>query len=541
MFRAKTYGYHDIHRLAEQLKDVDDFQKLSQHYESKILFATSLGGELGVVKLESLLATALKFKKVDCQFLLCDGILPACQLCTYLAFNDRIDKFIEEGPQKLFCPSCYKDARKAIEALGFKVHAYSDFLKQKEKNVIQSILDSTTIESIPGYRIDSIPVGEHALAGALRFMTRSSLPDTGQGRDVLKRYFEAALKTTLVTQNLLQQNDFDCVVAHHGIYVPQGIIVQTARANSVRVVSWNVAYRAKTFVFSHGDSYHHTMIDEPVSEWQQLEWDQKKEEKLNYYLQSRLKGTGDWITFQDEDNEMNSDSQLNQWLGGRNEKCVLLLTSVLWDAQVHYQQNAFTNIVEWVLFTINYFKKRPDLKLVIRIHPAEVRNKLPSKQQMVYEINAAYPTLPKNVLLLHPTHSVTSYEVASRSHCCLIYSTKMGVELSAKGIPIIVSGEAWIRNKGFSHDSSSKEEYIQLLDKIPNKIKMTPQQILLAKKYAYHFFFRRMIPIEGLESAKGWPPYKISSNAVAILCKDNIESLNCVTEGVMHEKSFVLG
>ena len=35
VFRAKTYGYRDIHGLAEQLKEVDDFQQLSQHYESK--------------------------------------------------------------------------------------------------------------------------------------------------------------------------------------------------------------------------------------------------------------------------------------------------------------------------------------------------------------------------------------------------------------------------------------------------------------------------------------------------------------------------
>ena len=56
------------------------------------------------------------------------------------------------------------------------------------------------------------------------------------------------------------------------------MIVQTARANGVRVVTWNVAYRANTFVFSHGDSYHHTMIDEPVSEWKEMTWDKNKEE-----------------------------------------------------------------------------------------------------------------------------------------------------------------------------------------------------------------------------------------------------------------------
>ncbi len=45
-------------------------------------------------------------------------------------------------------------------------------------------------------------------------------------------------------------------------------------------------------------------------------------------------------------------------------------------------------------------------------------------------------------------------------HCStvLIYGTKTGVELSAQGTPVIVGGEAWIRNKGLTMDASSPND-----------------------------------------------------------------------------------
>jgi hypothetical protein len=540
IFRAKTYGYRDIYQLADHLKNLENYKLNKNKSSSKILFATSLGGELASVKLESMLAVALQFNDYECEFLLCDGILPACQLCTYKSFNDRVGQFVKEGPQKLFCPSCYKDASKAIKSLGFGLHTYSQYLNKKDFEKIKSTLEKISFDSIPDYCMDDVPVGEHALAGALRFLTRSTITKDKLGLDVLRRYFEAALLTVYVIKNILNSNNIRCIVVNHGIYVPHGLTVQVARSLDIPVVVWNVSYRKNTFIFSHDDTYHHTLMSEPVSEWENIEWNEEKEDRLQTYLRSRLKGTGDWITFQNEKNEINNNSELEAFLGDNSTKCVSLLTNVLWDAQVHYHQNTFPNMLEWILFTIEYFKTRSDLKLIIRVHPAEVRSMLPSKQQVVDEISRKYPELPKNILLIPPLSPITSYEVALRSCCCLIYGTKMGVELSVLGIPVIVAGEAWIRNKGFTYDVSSQSEYQDILNKIPDdKNYYANTDVLRAKKYAYHFFFRRMLEINLFESANGWPPYKlpniISENQVKIN-----NALNCIVSGITNKNKFIV-
>ena len=45
---------------------------------------------------------------------------------------------------------------------------------------------------ISGYRFGNIAVGEHALAGALRFFASGSLDREPRGEEVLRSYFRAA-------------------------------------------------------------------------------------------------------------------------------------------------------------------------------------------------------------------------------------------------------------------------------------------------------------------------------------------------------------
>ena len=85
----------------------------------------------------------------------------------------------------------------------------------------------------------------------------------------------------------------------------------------------------------------------------------------------------------------------------------------------------------------------------------------------------------------------TSYEVVSISNAALIYGTKMGVELSASGIPVVVAGEAWIRGKGVTRDATSKEDYLDILNKLPfDKIDWTDLKVSEDYKYYANDFLK---------------------------------------------------
>jgi hypothetical protein len=179
------------------------------------------------------------------------------------------------------------------------------------------------------------------------------------------------------------------------------------------------------------------------------------------------------------------------------------------------------------------------LQLIIRIHPAEVRGTLLSRQPLLAEIQRAFPALPPNVFVIPPESQISTYAVMHQCDSVLIYGTKTGVELTSVGIPVIVAGEAWIRNKGVTLDAASPAEYFRLLDRLPLRARLSEEIVQRARRYAYHFFFRRMIPLDMMKPAAGWPPYRLELSGLADLLPGRSPGLDVICEGILTGSEFI--
>jgi hypothetical protein len=147
--------------------------------------------------------------------------------------------------------------------------------------------------------------------------------------------------------------------------------------------------------------------------------------------------------------------------------------------------------------------------------------------------------LPANVFLIGPESQVSTYAVMARCNAVLIYGTKTGVELASMGIPVIVAGEAWIRNKGITLDAASASEYFKLLDRLPLDQPMSDHQVQRARRYAFHFFFRRMIPLEFMEPSQDDLPYRLALRSVFDLEPGQSRGLDVICDGILHGTPFI--
>ncbi|ELR96681.1 hypothetical protein [Gloeocapsa sp. PCC 73106] len=503
----------------------------------KILIPTSVGGDIHLISIESLLAAALTLRGAQVHILLCDGVLPACFWCDS-TFYPKQQYFAAIGPQVDLCSFCFPSALSILEPLGLTIHRYSDFLQDLDYQKAEAIAATLNTTDISTYTLSGIKVGEHALAGALRFYARASLEGESHQEAILRRYFQAALLTTWATQRLLSTHEYQCAVFNHGIYVPQGLIGEVARHQNVRVVNWNPAYRQQCFIFTHYDTYHHQLMSESVSNWENINWNQQLENCLLDYLKSRWVGTNDWIWFH-ESPQFDLKAIASETGVDFSRPCIGLLTNVMWDAQLHYQANAFESLLAWVLETIRYFSDRPDLQLLIRVHPAEIRGTLPSRQPIIAEIAQVFPNLPSNIFIIPPESQVSTYAAMLSCNAVLIYGTKMGVELSSMGIPVIVAGEAWIRNKQITQDATSVGEYLHYLDQLPFTEGLSPDTLVRARKYAYHFFFRRMIPLEFTTKAQNASEFKLKDLQFSDLLPGRSAGLDLICEGILTGSEFI--
>jgi len=534
--RPPASPYPDWERLLKKDRALWERALSRAQNGPRILMATSAGGYVPGAIGESMLAAALTLRGAEVHALLCDEVLPGCIQGTLHA--TAAEDFAKCGPQGGLCGACFPPGYKMYRTLGVPTHRYSEFISADEQQASRALAADLPYAEIGKYELDELAVGEHALAGALRFFARGELGGEPHAETILRRYFEASLLTTHMTRRLLKAYPFTSACFHHGIYVPQGLIGEVARQEGVRVVNWNPTYRNQCFIFSHHDTYHHTLLEEPMAHWEDIEWSSEMEEEVMEYLKSRWRGTRDWIWFHEKPVE--ELSAISAELGvDFSRPCVGLLTNVVWDAQLHYRANAFPNMTEWVLQTIRYFAGRPELQLLIRAHPAEIRGTLPSRQPIAAEIQRAFPTLPKNVFLIPPESQVSTYAAMSPCNAVIIYGTKTGVELTSMGIPTIVAGEAWIRNKGITMDASSTEEYFDLLDGLPLDGRLSDRLTQRARKYAYHFFFRRMIPLSFMRQSNGAAPYSMEIESIEQLLPGRDPGLDVICEGILNGAEFI--
>ncbi len=533
---ASGDGYPDWSRICVDEKWRKEKLELPSGSRPKVLIATSIGSHLAAMQMETTLAAALSLRNAEVHALLCDAVLPGCQMCEPRFFTNA-KRFADHGPTKDLCGHCYSPGRRVYEDLGVPVHAYSDTLTDEDRHLVDKVSSELPLNEIEAFEFEGLKIGEHANAGALRFYARATIDNEPYGETVLRRYLNAALITALSVKRLFEQEKFDVAVFHHGIYVPQGIIGEVARQMGVRVVNWNPAYRKNCFIFSHRDTYHHTLMDEPVSVWEGMDWTSEREETISRYLRSRWQGENDWIRF--TENPFFEKDRILKEIGCDTSRPIIgCLTNVMWDAQLHYPANAFQNMLEWLLHTVRYFEKRPDLQLVIRVHPAEIRGSVPTRQPVVEELKTHFPILPANVFVVPPESNISTYVLAELCDSVIIYGTKTGVELTSVGIPVIVAGEAWIRNKGVTSDAESIAGYEAILDALPSKNRLATEITSRAKKYAYHFFFRRMIPVEVFEKGPGLPPYRFVGKLSDLEIGAD-RGLDCICDGILEGLAFV--
>ena len=355
---------------------------------------------------------------------------------------------------------------------------------------IKIIVSKTDYKEIKNFKINDISIGEHAYAGLLRYYAKGSLEFSKDEIEIFKKYFFSALKTYFISKNLFSSMKFDTVVLNHGIYVPQGIISEVAKSYGLQVVTWFTAYKDKSFLFSHDETYHKSLLKEPVNDWENRQLNNKEEKKLDDYISSRKLGTKDWVYFHNKNPKF--DFQINNYNNLKDQEFVSLFTNVVWDAQLFFDQNIFENMLDWLFQTIQYFIDQNKV-LVVRAHPAEISGTLPSQQKIYFEIKKKFGELPKNIIFIAPEDSTSSYSIIEKSQFCIVYGSTIGTEIAAMGKNVIVGGEAWIKNKEISYDPKSKSEYFELISKLISKPHMNYEKHKRAKMYAYHFFFRRMI------------------------------------------------
>lgn len=480
----------------------------------RVLICTSISAHPTAFRVDSLIAREMVRRGHEVTMLLCDGVLDACQDCEYRWAASEAD-FISNGPSRNHCGTCKISIKDRLP--GVKYLFYSELLDQE---FAVTTFKSRPLEDWFSLRDGDIFLGEHIRAGALRFLAKGTINQGNRfERQVVDRYGAAAIKTLEIARRLASENMFDRVILHHGIYVPQGVLCDVLKRTGLPLYTWALGYRSSCLLFAKGDTYHKVFASDMIG-WDNFDLGPEAEKTLDDYLRSRGAGTQDWVSWNRNAKGLESEPSVAAFIERFPDRCFGLFTNVFWDAQLHFEHSIFNDMLDWIVQTIQWFAEHQECGLIVRVHPAEVTGSVPSRQLIIDELAKPLPILPPNVLIVSPNQMVSSYEIAARCRSALIYGTKMGMELAALGMPVITAGDAWVRGKKITFDPASAQDYFELIDRAGRE--RLDFDVQRAKKFAYFYFFRKMIEVKSLARGGFFSPVVLNpideDSGLSLIC-----------------------
>jgi hypothetical protein len=287
----------------------------------------------------------------------------------------------------------------------------------------------------------------------------------------------------------------DTVVVPNGMIQEYAAVYETARFMSIKAVTYEFGeHNQRTWLGQDRLVIHH-VTDELWETRKERILDDRQRLWLRDFLARRGSlDTGTEFAHLWQKASSQGGTRVRELLGLDERPVILLPTNVLGDSAT-LGLNLFTrSMTEWLQRLIPFLAERPDVQVVVRIHPAETWTVGPSVAELIHQV---LPHIPPHIHLVGSTEKVNTYDLMEIADLALVYTTTAGLEMATRGIPVLVSGRAHYRKKGFTLDAENWEQYFAALEKalagLP-RLRLTEAERERALNYAYCFFAEYPLP-----------------------------------------------
>ncbi len=285
-----------------------------------------------------------------------------------------------------------------------------------------------------------------------------------------------------------EKNRPDVVIVPNGMIQEYAAVYETARFLGIQAVTYEFGeHNHRTWIGQNRLVIHH-ITDElwEARKNRKLTPDQRRE--LEQFLTGRQGlTTGEQFAHLWQKAGREGGDKIRAALGLDSRPVVLLPTNVLGDSATLGLTVFSASMTEWLQRVIVFLANRPEVQVVVRIPPAETWTVGPSVAEIIHQ---ALPELPSHIRLIGSQEQVNTYDLMEIADLALVYTTTAGLEMATRGIPVLVSGRAHYRKKGFTLEADSWEEYFAKLDAALKSIptRLSEEQVAQAWNYAYAFF-----------------------------------------------------
>lgn len=431
---------------------------------------------------EILLYHLLRKKGYSVDFIVCDGRLPACHILTR--------KVLQTQTKEEFCRKCFNRGRQILQSarIPFKVIRENDFVISTNR-LPDNFLD------IISFHFDQIDFGNIVKGALHRYYKSGTLPDDSEGQEIARKLLEASLINYFFSKKLIEQNKYCAVFFSHGIYSSWQALENYCRLKGIKYICYDRAKRLSSANFNINKP---SPVWDFSEAWRRLEkfhLNPEQEEKVDDYLAQRELQKCDVYQYNFSEKEKDLQALKANLCIKADAKVITLFTNLIWDAANVARDIAFSDSLTWIIKTIEYFKDRSKVHVLLRTHPAE--KVLGTQETYAHLIRSKISSLPENCTIIEAKEAINSFSIIDISDIGVCHTSTVGLEFAISGKPVILVSETHYRGKGFTHDVENSETYFQCLEKLLQDKNTISNQVTLARKYFYlmMFEYQKQMPL----------------------------------------------
>ena len=460
----------------------------------RVLFNSQFSWSWGTV--DYALAAALRLRGHDVRMVACGGLPEYCELQTRL----------QERPD---CRNCLARLAHRFDAFGLPYVVMRNYLTDFELAEATRVACEQRVPDLLALRVSDVPVGKLAHYNLFQYFRATPYRIEGKFEAVFRRCVASAILVARAAQRIIDEYRPDVLVSVNGKFLQWAPFIAAAAQRGIRYVTWE-DFRANPpgAIFACGDIAHNTPLDGAWEEELKKPFPESARQQVREFFSGWTQGKLTPWGFYDE-NSVHDPGAVRGTLGiGPDAPIVSLFPNLGWDGTSVALETAFDSMYDWLLATIEYARRRPDVQFVVRAHPHEV--KLPeqfrSETYVCAFLRQEVADLPRNVHLLEGDHPLSSYALAEASAVVMTYTSTLGVELPLRGIRPWVAAGAYYANKGFTLDLKSRGHMCELLDANHFDNRLSEREIELAERLVHMARLRKVFTFPHLDDDGRYTP-----------------------------------
>jgi hypothetical protein len=415
---------------------------------------------------EVVLAHALRLRGCEVALVTCGGGQPACEM-----------GFAREGFPRP-CDRCAWFTEQVSQAAGLRHYRLADGFDWPDARNAPLEPPTTSIDT-DGAAAISIPW----------FMRTARPASTSGGAEVARDFRVSVAADGNVFEAIVDDFQPDVMVMVSGLFASERAAWDVARRRGIRVVTYEMAPHGPGIVFAQDAAAPEYPSDEFWQAARGRPLTPVQDSEIRSLLDGRTRNLGT------HDIEFESgERELRAGLGIPTGAPIAgLFPNVTFDSAALFKDVAFDGLIDWVAEAVRAVADTPT-HLVVRVHPAEAR--WGTNEPVEPLVRQQLGQIPPNVHFIPSASPLNSYALLRECALALVYTSTIGLEASAIGIPVAVAGICHYRDKGFTIDIDTRESLRRVLAEPPQ---LSDEQRELARRYAYLFFVRMMIPFPVIE------------------------------------------